>query len=93
MHFLSLFPEIPLTVTRRSWCWIGLTWALLLFPYRGFSQESKQIEIVQAGSLEGVKVDGVEVRRLIGNVIFRQDDTDMYCDSALFYESTNSIDA
>lgn len=57
------------------------------------AQESRQIEIVQAGSLEGMKVNGVEVRRLIGDVIFKQDDTYMYCDSALFYETTNSIDA
>lgn len=58
-----------------------------------FSQENKQVEIIQAGSLEGVKINGEEVRRLVGNVIFRQEDTYLYCDSALFYESTNSIDA
>jgi len=58
-----------------------------------FSQDKKQIEIIQAGSLEGVKINGIEVRRLVGDVIFKQEDTYMYCDSALFYESTNSIDA
>lgn len=30
---------------------------------------------------------------LVGNVQFRHDDILMYCDSALFYESTNSLDA
>lgn len=54
---------------------------------------SRPIEIVQAGSLEGVKYNGIEVRRLVGNVIFRQDNTLMYCDSALFYEQNNTIDA
>jgi hypothetical protein len=53
----------------------------------------KPIEIVQAGSLEGIKYNGIEVRRLIGDVIFRQENTLMYCDSALFYEINNTIDA
>lgn len=57
------------------------------------AQEQKKIEIVQAGSLEGIRRGEEEVRRLIGDVIFRQDDTYMYCDSALFYEAGNSIDA
>ncbi|HQK98670.1 MAG TPA: OstA-like protein, partial [Bacteroidia bacterium] len=48
-------------------------------------KKARQIEIVQAGSLEGVKQNDIEVRRLIGNVIFKQGDTYMYCDSALFY--------
>ncbi len=63
------------------------------FSFSARAQEKRQIEIVQAGSLEGVKVNGVEVRRLIGDVIFKQEDTYMYCDSALFYEVTNSVDA
>ncbi len=57
------------------------------------AQEKKQIEIVKAGSLEGVKVNGIEVRRLVDDVVFRQGDTYMYCDSALFYETDNTIDA
>lgn len=57
------------------------------------AQKNKQVEIIQASSLEGSKVNGIEVRRLVGNVIFKQDNTLMYCDSALFYEVSNSIDA
>ncbi|WP_234367785.1 OstA-like protein [Parabacteroides pacaensis] len=30
---------------------------------------------------------------LVGNVVFRQDSSYMYCDSAYFYEKTNSLDA
>lgn len=30
---------------------------------------------------------------LVGNVQFRHDDVFMYCDSALFYEASNSLDA
>ena len=67
---------------------------LLVGAYASFAQLSgKPIEIIQAGSLEGIKYNGVEVRRLVGNVIFKQENTLMYCDSALFYESNNTIDA
>jgi lipopolysaccharide export system protein LptA len=59
----------------------------------GQEAKSRQIEIVKANSLEGSKVNNIEVRRLIGDVVFKQEDTYMYCDSALFYEVTNSIDA
>ncbi len=57
------------------------------------AQKSKEVEIIQASSLEGSKINGEEVRRLVGDVIFKQDNTLMYCDSALFYQVTNSIDA
>ena len=57
------------------------------------AQKIQQIEIVKAGSLEGIRKDGVEVRRLVNDVVFKQEDTYLYCDSALFYESSNSIDA
>ncbi len=68
--------------------------AIFFHPgYFLFAQKNKQVEIVQASSLEGSKINGIEVRRLVGNVIFKQDNTLMYCDSALFYETTNSIDA
>lgn len=70
-----------------------LQWALLLLCTAAMAQQEKQIEIIRAGSLEGYKSGGVEVRRLIGDVVFKQDETFMYCDSALFYEVTNSVDA
>ena len=38
---------------------------------------------------------GIDARAqiLVGNVQFRHDDVFMYCDSALFYEASNSLDA
>ena len=65
----------------------------MLISVNSFSQDLKRVEIVQANSLEGSKINGQQVRRLNGDVIFRQDKTLMYCDSALFYENSNSIDA
>lgn len=56
-------------------------------------EQPRRVEIVQADALEGSKIKGEDVRRLTGNVIFRQGNTLMYCDSALFYDRSNSIDA
>jgi lipopolysaccharide export system protein LptA len=90
----------PSTMIKNSLllrCFSGklflLLFVVVLTNCCSFAQQSKQIEIIQAGSLEGVKMNGIEVRRLVGDVIFKQESTYMYCDSALFYESTNSIDA
>lgn len=57
------------------------------------AQTGRQVEIVQAGSLEGDRIAGREVRRLVGGVVFRQEETYLYCDSALFFEDENVIDA
>jgi lipopolysaccharide export system protein LptA len=71
----------------------GIYLLLILIPVAAFSQQKKKVEIVQANALEGSHINGEEVRTLTGNVIFRQGNTLMYCDSALFYERSNSIDA
>ena len=55
--------------------------------------QTREIEIVRAGTLEGVKEGGKELRRLTDDVVFKQGDTYLYCDSALFYVEDNSIDA
>lgn len=79
---------------KNHWKLIYLSVSFLtLLVGESFSQESRRVEIVQANSLEGVKIGGEEVRRLRGDVIFKQNTTLMYCDSALFFEKSNSIDA
>jgi lipopolysaccharide export system protein LptA len=57
------------------------------------AQTPAKIELVHANSLEGDESLGKDVRRLIGNVVFKQDNTFMYCDSAYLYASSNSMDA
>ncbi len=65
----------------------------LLLSFNVYSQKVQQIEIIQANSLEGNKVNGEDVRRLVGDVIFKQETTMLYCDSALFFVVSNSIEA
>ncbi|WMJ71611.1 OstA-like protein [Cytophagaceae bacterium ABcell3] len=58
-----------------------------------YAQKGDKIELIQAEELEGIEIDGLPVRKLRGNVIFKQDDVLMYCDSAYQYTKRNSIDA
>lgn len=47
----------------------------------------------KAKILEGGVKDGVNYKKLIGNVVFTQQKTIIYCDSAIFYDKTNSTEA
>jgi len=52
-----------------------------------------KIELIGANSLEFDKRRGEDVKRLIGNVSFRQGSTIMYCDSAYLYSGSNNVEA
>ncbi len=46
-----------------------------------------------AGALVGATVNGVKIRKVLGNVGFKQGDTFLYCDSAYQYLERNEIEA
>ncbi len=46
-----------------------------------------------AGELVGVTVNGVKIRKVLGNVGFKQGDMFLYCDSAYQYLDRNEIEA
>ena len=51
------------------------------------STRRRIIEIVQADALEGIETDSVRVRKLLGNVILKNEDVLVHCDSAYhFYD-------
>lgn len=57
-------------------------------------QGTQQIEILNADRLTEIRGDTSNtVRKLLGNVRFRQDSTYMSCDSAYFYPLENQIEA
>lgn len=55
--------------------------------------KGKQIEIVNGDNLTYDESKGGKVRKIIGNVVFKQEDVMMYCDSAYQYTDKNAIDA
>ena len=67
---------------------------LLLFQcfLTASAQSPSKIELVHANILEGDDQFGKDVRRLLGDVTFKQENTLMYCDSAYLYASTNSLE-
>ena len=56
-------------------------------------QSARKIYLLHANTLSYDKSVDVERQVLRGDVKFRQDSAYMYCDSAYFYESTNSMEA
>lgn len=70
---------------------IGIFLILTLFCSAGFAQST--VNLKQADQLVGGVKDGERFDRVIGNVIFVQNRTTIYCDSALFYRSKNIVEA
>jgi len=65
---------------------------IFLFTFSLSAQEKKEVEIVQAESLEQSE-NIADARRLIGDVIIKHEGILMYCDSAYTYENSNRVDA
>ncbi len=53
----------------------------------------KRVKLKQADALKGSGKGKDRFERLLGNVIFEQNNTTIYCDSAHFYKKKNSIEA
>ena len=68
---------------------------IILFstPIRLFSQEGKRIELVKADVMKYEEEVSSQYNRLIGNVVFKQNDIMLYCDSAHLYKNQNLVKA
>ena len=69
-----------------------LLFLFLCFPLFLFAQSEEKVQLIQAGSLKGIKINGEELRKLIGDVIFKHNGAFLYCDSAYQYEVKNEIE-
>ena len=66
---------------------------ILILTNIGFTQNVSKIELKSANRMLWDKSIGKGAKRLIGNVIFQQDNVTMTCDSAYFYSKENMFDA
>lgn len=83
--------DVSLGVMLR---WLGVFAGLLLGVSQVQAQSGQPIEILNSDLLTEIRSDtGNAVRRLLGNVRFKQDSTYMFCDSAYFYPVENQIEA
>ncbi len=55
-------------------------------------QEHRRIDLINSDQISFNKTAGSPVRKLLGNVAFRQDTITMYCDSAYQYIDENRLD-
>lgn len=53
----------------------------------------KRVKLKHANTLKGGIKEGERIDRVIGEVVFVQNNTTIYCDSAIFYKTKNSVDA
>jgi len=62
-------------------------------PRAATPPKGQRIELLTAAELVGGSFNGVAIRKLIGNVSFRQGTTLLYCDSAYQYTERNALEA
>jgi len=87
--FSNLFHIVP-NFRNVKWKFLILLMSVSSFS---FSQERKQIDIIQAGSLEANERIVANAQRLINSVIIGHKNILMWCDSAYTYNGTNRVDA
>jgi lipopolysaccharide export system protein LptA len=63
-----------------------------LIPILLSAQSGEKVQLIQAGSLEGMELNGEKLNKLVGNVIFKHEGAFLYCDSAYQYEKKNEIE-
>ncbi len=73
--------------------YIGVFITLLISVSFSFAQKPKQIELINANSLEFDNSSGVKAKKLIGNVQFKHEEVLMFCDSAYLFDESNSLNA
>lgn len=62
-------------------------------PQQQAEEQPRKIHLLHANTLSFNKAEDAERKTLRGDVRFRQDSCYMYCDSAYFYETSNSMSA
>lgn len=65
----------------------------LLAIHQSFSQEKKEKIRYKADIGRRIKINGERVQKLNNNVVFKQENTTVYCDSSFYYKTTNTMEA
>jgi lipopolysaccharide export system protein LptA len=76
---------------KRSVLRFILVGIVLVVPLSLMAQRKLKLE--HADQLSGTRVNGERIDKLNGNVVFIQNKTTIYCDSAYFFKSRNTIEA
>ncbi len=71
---------------------IILVLLLQCFLQKALAQD-KTVQILNSNEMQFIRHDDGDIKKLTGNVILKQGDVTMWCDSALFMENNNSVKA
>jgi len=66
---------------------------ILLMIFVPESLAQRKVKIIRNDYMEGGRKDGRRYNKAVGDVLFLQEMTEIYCDSAYFYRRDNSIEA
>jgi lipopolysaccharide export system protein LptA len=66
---------------------------LLLALVSELAYSQRKVKLVQAEQLQGGRKDDISYDSFVGNVIFEHKGTNIFCDSAVFFKKTNSLEA
>lgn len=66
---------------------------IIILAIAGGAEAQKKVRLKQADYSRGGMKDGVRVDWVIGNVVFTQNQTTIYCDSAQIFKKENSVEA
>lgn len=70
-----------------------LIFFISLFCQAFLSLGQDKIRIEKSEEFIGGRLNGEEYQKLVGNVVFRKEDTWIYCDEAIFFKKRNYIEA
>jgi lipopolysaccharide export system protein LptA len=70
-----------------------LVWLIILLVIATPSFSQKKVKLKHANTAYGSMKDGERFDRLVGDVIFEQNTTTIYCDSAHYFKTKNMLDA
>ena len=82
-------------VTMKSYParWIPICMTLIITLFCGSVVGQRLVEWISSDYVEYDEARFGKVRRAIGSVHFRHEGTELFCDSAYFFEETNRIEA
>ena len=78
---------------RKSSVVLLFVFSLQIVLSNAFAQQKREIVIERADNMRSLRINQLDVRRLLGNVVIRHDETVIHCDSLYDYVGQNRFDA
>jgi len=89
---VKVLKNILKPIVRSSGYLLQRILIVALLPVLAHAQQTEKVELIKAGSLEGIETKAERKVKLIGDVVFKQGSMFLYCDSALQYPATNRVE-